>query len=164
MGEFFQVRNFNIVNMTEEYACSISKWKYDGAYSFYNHNENDIAGYMDGAHFACLDADNELIGYFCFGQDARIPTIEEGVYDDEYLDIGLGLRPDLCGRGLGLAFLNEGLSYAVKHYNTKKIRLSVAVFNERAIKLYRKAGFYSECEVTNSYFQNKFLIMKYTGE
>ena len=148
--------------MTEEYARLISCWKYEGEYAFYDHSEGDITGYMDGTHYACIDADGELIGYFCFGKDAQIPTVEEYVYDDEFLDVGLGLRPDVCGKGFGLFFLNEGLDFAKQAFGTKQFRLSVAVFNERAIKVYQKAGFCVEREVINSYSMKKFLVMKYT--
>jgi len=145
--------------MTTEYAQQISRWKYVGIYSLYNHDEGNIAGYMDDAHFACVDVNNELIGYFCYGNDAQIPTIEENVYDDNFLDIGLGLRPDLCGKGHGLTFLLKGMDYAKMLYNTTNLRLTVATFNERAMKLYTKAGFHIDREVTNSYSKNKFVIM-----
>jgi len=154
-------KDINITKMTDEYAKSISRWKYDDIYSFYNHNENDTSGYLDGTHFACTNEGGELIGYFCYGKEARIPTVEENVYDEEFIDIGLSLRPDLCGKGYGLTFFNSGLDYARDVFNTKSLRLSVATFNERAIKLYTKAGFYIDQEVTNSYYNNKFFIMKY---
>jgi len=147
--------------MTNEFAQQISQWKYDGVYSFYDSDESDIAGLLDGTHYACTNADGELVGYFCYGNGARIPTLEENVYDDCFLDIGLGLRPDLCGKGYGLAFFLKGIDHAQTRYNTKNIRLSVAAFNARAIKLYSKAGFYVECEVTHKFSNNKFLIMIY---
>ena len=149
-----------IVAMTTEHARAISLWKYDGIYSFYDHSESNVEGYMDGTHFVCTNESGDLIGYFCFGEDARIPTIEENVYNDGFLDVGLGLRPDLCGKKLGASFLKMGLDYAQKTFNTKWFRLSVAAFNERDVKVYAKVGFYIEREVTNSYFKNKFIIMK----
>jgi len=155
--------DINIVKMTKEYAQQISHWKYDGPYAFYNHSDSNIEGFMDDTHFACTHISGELVGYFCYGNDARIPTIEENVYDDNFLDIGLGLRPDLCGKGHGLAFFLKGIDYAQLRYNTKNLRLAVATFNERAIKLYSRAGFYVEREVTNLRFNNKFVIMKYEG-
>ena len=106
----------NIAVMTEEHARLISCWKYDGIYSFYDHNEEDIISFMDGTHYACTNADGELIGYFCFGKDAQIPTVEENGYDDVFLDVGLGLRPDLCGKNFGHTFLNKGLDYAFVKY------------------------------------------------
>ena len=153
-------KKIDVIPMAKDYSRLISLWKYEGEYSFYDHNERNIEGYMDGAHYACTNKDGELIGYFCFGKDARIPTIEDDVYDDDFLDIGLGLRPDLCGKNMGFSFFNNGLDYAQRMFHTKKFRLSVAAFNERAIKVYKKAGFCVVHEVTNSYFKNKFFIMK----
>ena len=151
-----------IVEMTEEYAKDISKWKYEGAYSFYDHNEGNAEGYRDGAHFACMDPVAGLIGYFCYGCEAQIPTLEENVYGVGYLDVGLGMRPDLCGLGHGLPFIGVGLDYARERFNTDSFRLSVAAFNERAVKVYVRAGFQTEREVTNSYYKNKFYIMRRT--
>jgi len=150
-----------ILRMTETYAHAISRWKYDDIYSFYDQDESHIAGLMDGTHFVCIDEDGTLIGYYCFGAEARIPTVESDVYDENYLDIGLGMRPDLCGQGYGLSFLSDGLNYGKKLYGTDKYRLSVATFNKRAIKLYDNAGFEAWREVTNSYYNTKFLVMLY---
>ena len=150
----------NFTAMTEEYARQICCWTYDGEYSLYDHNEADIAGYMDGTHYACTNAGGELIGYMCFGKDAQIPTIEENVYDDEFLDVGLGLRPDVCGKGFGSFFLSKGLDYAQEIFGKGHFRLSVAGFNERAIKVYMKMGFAIEREVTNSHSNKKFFVMK----
>jgi len=151
----------NIIPMTENYAKQISNWKYDGEYSFYDQKEEYIEEYLDGSHHACINEDGELIGYFLFGKNAQIPTVENYVYDGDFLDIGLGLAPNLCGKQMGLSFFNSGLDFARKTFGTTHFRLSVAVFNERAIKVYKKAGFTIEQEVTNSYFNNKFIIMKY---
>jgi hypothetical protein len=56
--------------------------------------------------------DGDLAGYFCFGEDARVPAGRRlGVYERESaLDVGLGMRPDLAGRGLGAGFVLAGLS------------------------------------------------------
>jgi len=156
-----ETETLQIVDMTKEYAGIISGWKYGGAYSIYDESEENIDGFMNGAHFACTDASGELIGYFCFGEDARIPTVEENVYDDNFIDIGLGLKPDLCGRSLGLTFLKKGLQHARDIYGATSFRLTVAAFNERAIKVYERAGFCTEREVTHLQSNQKFLIMKH---
>ena len=55
--------------------------------------------------------------------------------------IGLGMKPNLTGRGNGVQFVKAGIAYAKSKYNAKQIILSVATFNQRAIKVYKKIGF-----------------------
>jgi ribosomal-protein-alanine N-acetyltransferase len=55
--------------------------------------------------------------------------------------IGLGLRPDCTGKGLGQAFVEAGLEYAKQKFDPATFRLSVATFNRRAIRVYEKVGF-----------------------
>lgn len=147
----------------KKHEWEIAHWKYDGIYEFYNRIGN--IQYPDNLEekiensYVVYDDKGELIGHFHFGSEGQIPTIENYCYTDDYLDMGLGLRPDICGHGFGVDFIQYGIEFARKHYNRNKFRLSVAAFNERAVKAYEKAGFIKECEVTNSYFKNKFYIM-----
>src|SRR5204863_514838 len=59
----------------------------------------------------------------------------------DVLDYGLGLRPDLTGRGLGLDFFRAGLEFGRERFRPALVRLHVAAFNERAVKVYERAGF-----------------------
>src|SRR5579884_2625660 len=133
--------------MTEEQAHTVASWRYDPPYDFYNADADpdDRQELLDRAspYYAMTDEREELIGFFCFKDTAQVPAGHEaGVYDDgDMLDIGLGLRPDLTGRGLGLAFVNAGLDFARATFAPKAFRLSVATFNRRAIAVYERAGF-----------------------
>lgn len=153
------VCEMTIIPMQEKYAREIIQWRYDGVYVFYNRKESYLEELLDGNHAACVGLNGELIGYFAFGPTAQIPTVEENVYIEDLLDIGLGIRPDLCGKGMGRAFLEKGMRFAGTSFGKKAFRLSVAAFNERAIKVYEKCGFIRQREVTNAYFQNLFYIM-----
>ncbi|SFK61616.1 Acetyltransferase (GNAT) family protein [Brevibacillus centrosporus] len=65
-----------------------------------------------------------------------------GLYEGENVcDIGLGMKPELTGLGLGAAFMKRGMEFAVKHYAPSQLRLSIAASNKRAIRLYEKMGF-----------------------
>lgn len=154
---------FTIRPMTKRNAWEISSWKYDGIYSFYNRpitNEPSVDGDTPiDKSFVVYDNDGTLIGHFHFGHDGQIPTIENFEYTSDFLDVGLGLNPKLCGQGYGVQFTVFVIGFAKQHYGSKKFRLSVAAFNERAQKVYEKIGFKKICEVTNSYFKNKFYIM-----
>lgn len=57
------------------------------------------------------------------------------------MDIGLGMKPELTGKGLGKMFFQAGIAFAVKECKPKTFRLSVATFNTRAITLYKHIGF-----------------------
>jgi ribosomal-protein-alanine N-acetyltransferase len=57
------------------------------------------------------------------------------------VEIGLGLRPELTGRGLGAAFLEAGLDFAAARFAAREYALAVAAFNRRAIAVYERAGF-----------------------
>ncbi len=72
----------------------------------------------------------ELVGTFMFTR-----TAQDGI------SIGLALRPDLTGKGVGLAFVRAGLDFARQRYAPRFFRLDVAEFNQRAIKVYERAGF-----------------------
>ena len=128
--------NVEIRQMAEPEARAIAAWHYEPPYAFYDWtaDENDLAELLSeearqGAYFSALGAQEELVGFFGFKQQG------------ETVEVGLGLRPDLTGRGLGLAFLEQGLDFAREAFGAQRFTLSVATFNERAIRVYEQAGF-----------------------
>jgi ribosomal-protein-alanine N-acetyltransferase len=132
--------------MTEEAARAVLAWRYEDIYAFYNANAQDphdgLHEMLDGSYYAATDEQGALVGVFCFGAPARVPGGHlYGLYAADALDIGLGLRPDLTGRGLGHAFLTAGLDFARQRFAPATFRLAVAAFNRRAILLYEKVGF-----------------------
>ena len=125
----------SIAAMTQHEAETISMWEYEAPYDFYNApaDEHDLAELLDPAQRAgqyfSVHATEELIGFFQFRSDG------------DAVVVGLGLRPDLTGRGLGQSFLEASLAFARGQFAPARFRLSVATFNERAIKVYEHAGF-----------------------
>ncbi|MEF9984328.1 MAG: GNAT family protein [Oscillospiraceae bacterium] len=150
-----------IVKMTEKYAREIMEWHYENEYSMYNlvDGEEDFKEIMDGTYYAICDEDKALQCFFCFGKDARIPTVEDSPYMGDYIDVGIGTKPELCGKGMGRVFLKMGMEYGKNVLNIKQYRLTVAKFNERAIKTYEKLGFVKLCEVSHKSTKKKFLVM-----
>jgi RimJ/RimL family protein N-acetyltransferase len=147
--------------MTAACADRIAGWTYPGQYAIYSfsHNDETIRELLDGSYFARLDADGEPEGYYCFGASARIPTADEDAYAAEALDVGLGMRPDLCGKGGGAAFLADGLEFARATFGAARFRLTVAAFNVRAIRAYEKAGFAVEKRIMHKKSGMAFLVM-----
>ncbi|GAA0180876.1 GNAT family protein [Clostridium sediminicola] len=135
----------NIKQMNYDEAKKISKWIYKESYSIYSMDESDncINELLNGHYFSVSDRENNLVGYYCFGESAQVPVGNRfGVYDSEDItDIGLGIKPNLCGQGLGLDFLSSGLEFARNKLSAKGFRLTVATFNQRAIKVYQRVGF-----------------------
>jgi [ribosomal protein S18]-alanine N-acetyltransferase len=80
-------------------------------------------------YFAVDGDDQQLVGFFVF----------KAVSED--VEIGLGLRPDLTGGGLGGAFIEAGLRFAEHTFAPRSFSLAVATFNQRAITVYQRAGF-----------------------
>ena len=103
---------FEIVAMTREDALVISHWQYEGEYEMYNFEETQelLNELTDGSYFACYHQENGLVGYFCFGNSARIPLSDEeqSVYQKQLLDIGLGMDPLRTRQGHGFY---EGRAY-----------------------------------------------------
>jgi RimJ/RimL family protein N-acetyltransferase len=131
--------------MTEEAARAVLAWRYEGIYAFYNADPHDLHDglheMLDGSYYAATDGQGALVGFFCFGLPAQVPGGHlYGLYADA-LDIGLGMRPDVTGRGLGRGFLTAGLDFARQRFAPTTFRLSVAAFNQRAIRLYETVEF-----------------------
>ena len=150
-----------IMPMTIDHAAQISNWTYENEYSIYSFQQNNdtIKELMNGDYYICLDLNDNLVGYFCVGKSAQIPTDEKDTYILEMLDIGLGMIPALCGKGEGYSFMKSGLDFAKNKFNTKQFRLTVATFNIRAIRVYEKIGFRSSSIVTHRKTQKVFQVM-----
>ena len=122
--------------MAQADAEAVAGWRYPEPFSFYDWtaDEDDLAELLDAdlrgeAFFAVEDDEGQLVGYFSFKPEGRT------------LVVGLGLRPDLTGRGLGGGFFAAGLDYGRERFAPERFSLAVATFNERAIKVYERAGF-----------------------
>ena len=140
--------NLQIAPMTEDAARTISTWQYEPEYALYDMDGTTecIAELLNGTYYVATDECGEVVGFYCYGDSAQVPTGEEfGVYaNPDYLDFGLGMRPDLTGHGEGQDFLLRGLQFARENFAVRHFRLTVAAFNQRAIKLYLKVGFTRE--------------------
>jgi ribosomal-protein-alanine N-acetyltransferase len=127
---------FEFRKMTDEEAQEIAGWRYVPPYDFYDSvsDPDDLAELLDSHrrgddYFSALDEKGTLVGLFQFKRDGKV------------VRVGLRLRPDLTGKGLGHGFLVAGLEFARWSFSPEVFSLSVATFNERAIKVYEGVGF-----------------------
>ena len=121
--------------LTEMHAAEIAEWRYEFPYEWYDTASDprrvelfSSAGRREGLR-AVIGGDGDLVGFFNF------------VRDGGEVRIGLGMRPDLTGRGLAQPFIEAGLEYARAQWEPLRFRLWVARWNERALRAYRRAGF-----------------------
>lgn len=137
---------FRVRPLTDEDARTIVRWRYEEPYAFYNAGSDlreEELEMLTGAYHAAVDSAGLLAGFFCFGLPAQVPGGHtRGVYKDtDLVDIGLGMRPELTGKGLGLEFVRAGCLFAIETFAPRGLRLVVATFNVRAIRVYERAGF-----------------------
>jgi aminoglycoside 6'-N-acetyltransferase/ribosomal-protein-alanine N-acetyltransferase len=115
--------------MTQSGFTEIAAWRYEAPYDFYDGDADPVLD--PERYFAVRAGDGDpLAGFYYFEEKGN------GV-----VEIGLGLRPDLTGAGLGLAFFREGLAFGRRRFSARKFILNVAAFNERAIAVYERGGF-----------------------
>lgn len=148
---------FHFVPMTADYAACTLTWKYPPPYDLYDYDKAaehilDSVGW-GRTLFAALDETAALVGELTLGFLDRndewisLDDMQAGRLDDCILWIGFGLRPDLTGQGLGLAFVTACADFAAQfarrqyRYQGEEIGLGVYQFNQRAIKVYERAGF-----------------------
>ncbi|MBN1878324.1 MAG: GNAT family N-acetyltransferase [Anaerolineae bacterium] len=125
---------FNLMN--EYNAHTIANWHYEGIYAFYDMDQDiedkeellDPHSWAD-TYYAVVNEHDELVGFFYFEQE------------NEKVIVGLGMKPEYTGQGLGQAFVQAGLEFARRKFKPAKFCLSVATFNQRAISVYEKVGF-----------------------
>lgn len=149
---------FRILSMTQENAQMIAdQWKYEGIYSFYDISADPedyqefVTPDLRSDKYFEVYGKNGLIGFFVVEPEAH-----------SKIELGLGLKPELCGKGLGKDFLCAIENYVGTHYNFKTIVLWVAAFNKRAIRLYQKCGYIQtgEEERQTNGATYRFLCMK----
>ena len=147
--------------LTEDHAKQICCWKYEEIYSIYNYPDWDtlnqqrwgitIEEKRKNEFTAVIDESNNLCGYIRF------------IEKKDFVLVGLGLKPSLCGQGLGDMLMELLKNECKNKYDNKKIALEVRSFNKRAIKCYKKSGF----EITDVYQKDtligsdEFIKMEY---
>jgi ribosomal-protein-alanine N-acetyltransferase len=140
-----QIQNFFITPLTPLEAEAIVAWHYPPPYHLYNvapdEQTETIAYFLnpDNRCFAIRDTNDTFLGYASLGADAQVPG---GDYSLNALDLGIGIRPDLTGRGEGKRFLAALVAFAETQVPPPEhLRVTVAGFNERAQRLVRGGGF-----------------------
>lgn len=121
-------------------------WHYPSPYNVYDLSEGrlrDGIAYFLRTEVAChvlVDDSGAVVGYCTFGPDGRVPG---GDYAQAALDIGLGVRPDLIGRGRGSSWVDAVCRFAAAQFEPDRLRVTIAAWNGRALTVWEAAGFRS---------------------
>jgi [ribosomal protein S18]-alanine N-acetyltransferase len=152
------MKTLQIKPLSKNAAIEICSWTYEPPYDFYNISTEAVNELLNGTYFGVYNEVDELIGFYCYGLSAQVPG---GNYDEQSIDIGLGLKPKYTGNGLGYQFVRNGLNFGRDTFDNNQYRLTVAEFNGRAIKLYAKLGFVKKAQFFNDKNKQIFYIMNY---
>lgn len=119
-------------------AEAIALWRYDGVWSIYDARPGDPLLSAGAGYLAVVDDAGSLVGFLCTGAEARVPGLaaQEGI-----VDVGVGMRPDLVGRGLGGAFGAAVLGHIRDLCGDRPLRAVVQSWNERSLRLCQRLGF-----------------------
>ncbi|MGO4549023.1 GNAT family N-acetyltransferase [Paenibacillus sp. 2TAB23] len=140
-----EILDMTIHPLEISHAMEICHWRYEAPFNCYNwpaweQMKKDEIEFGDSVlrasqYAAVLDNQLELIGFAQFFPIAGVTRL------------GLGLRPDLCSRGLGPSFTKLIVSEAKRRTPHNEIDLEVIAWNTRAIRAYQQAGF----QITDTY-------------
>jgi len=144
------MRNYVLTTLSEDYAKEICSWKYDEEYSIYNFSDWNtvIENGWDlsvkekrESDFVAILMGNQLIAY------GRLTTIQGKAF------IGIGLKPSMCGKGLGGNMMRLLIEECKKRFPNHLVAVEVRSFNRRAIRCYENIGF----EIKNKYIKNTLI-------
>lgn len=147
---------FSFQQMNQQEAEEIANnWKYNGIYSFYDASA-DEEDYLE-----FLDPSKRGNNYFsCYVQKSLVAFYSVEVREGNIAELGLGMKPEYTGKGLGLSYINAILAHVTSLYSINDFALSVATFNQRAINVYRAAGFSDVGVFTQSTNGSEFEFLK----
>ncbi|TNE55876.1 MAG: N-acetyltransferase [Bacteroidetes bacterium] len=140
-NELTNASHFDFRVLGIEEVKIIASWRYDPNQGF---DSNIVMQpYLDN-----FDQGLPLLGPaacqgFAVYKQEKLAGLFEYYRVDRRMSIGLALNPSLVGIGLGQSFVEEGITFGIRHFNYKgeEVFLNVHPGNLAAIKVYQKVGF-----------------------
>ena len=108
----------------------------------------------EGQHTLVAAVDGEVVGVIGLHTSSRPRVNHKG-------EIGMMVRDDWQGKGVGKAMMQAVVDLADKWLNLSRIELTVFTDNESAIALYRKFGFEIEGELRKYAFRDGEFVDAY---
>lgn len=146
----FQVRALSVDD-----ALVLAMSPQPGAWQLYDALEPWPA---DEGYWAVADAKDRLIGYCCLGEAARVAGSQA---DPTSLDVAVGIRPELSGRGLGAELGQAATAYARAVALDRGLRTTVPEWNDVGIHVAELSGFTRVGTV--AYDRQKYVVLEQPG-
>ena len=123
---------------TEREKYEIGQWRYEGDYAIYDQLPYEEA-LKKGVGLA-----NPFMRRFSFYDGEHLVGMAALRETFEDIFFGIAVKPELCGRGYGLAITRLVILISQAIFDKKPLVLEVRTWNQRAIRCYEKAGFQKE--------------------
>jgi enoyl-CoA hydratase/carnithine racemase len=126
---------FRVRQLTIEDGLDLASWSRPGAW----HIEDALeAPEPDEGYWAVVDRHDILLGFCCVGAAARVPGAPQ---DDYVIDVAIGIRPQLAGRGWSGPLGRAAVQYAASVALDRRLRTTVPEWNEIGRHAAQQAGF-----------------------
>lgn len=134
-----KTEQLKIKSMNLDYVKQICSWNYPDEYQEYNFPSYEKVVSSKYNITNPLKADN----YICFvlNDDFLFAYMNIISANDDSVFIGIGIKPEECGKGYGKDILLIGIKEILKRYPNRTIDLKVRSWNKRAIKCYQNCNF-----------------------
>lgn len=126
---------YHVGELSVEDGMDIAMWKTPGPWRIQDSLETPRP---DEGYWAVRDATQQLIGFCCFGEDARVPGLAA---NPATLDVALGLAPQLTGRRLSHEFAAAVVAHGRVVAADRRLRCIVASWNAAGRRTAEAVGF-----------------------
>ncbi|MBO9605003.1 MAG: GNAT family N-acetyltransferase [Paenibacillaceae bacterium] len=139
--------SFTLYPLTEAHGSAICSWRYEPPYDVYNFPSWETMLERREQFADPVIRDEQFAAVLAAGEATAGLEVPELAGFAQFFPligvtrIGLGLHPALRGRGWGEAFVRAIADEAKRRQPDHDIDLEVAVWNERARRVYERAGF-----------------------
>ena len=126
---------FRVRQLTIEDGLDLASWSQPGAWQIEDALE---APEPDEGYWAVVDSNDTLLGFCCVGGAARAPGAPQ---DDYVIDVAIGIRPQLAGRGWSSELGRAAVKYAASVALDRRLRTTVPEWNKAGRHAAQQAGF-----------------------
>ena len=118
--------------MTVDDALRVGEWRNRDQWSVYDIDSPAVVLDELDLYWAVSDTAGEtLVGFVCTGAAARVPGLDA---DPSFIDVGVGMSPDLVGQGRGSEFGEAVLEHLARRCPGQSLRAVIQAWNARSLR------------------------------